>query len=108
MLDFKSGAMTPALFATTAIFRPSAQPPLSGNDAESGDALSFIIADESVATSGAAFKRVIEIENPYAPKVEAAPTPDERRQPGNQEINAAMKVISDQELTVDDYDNVRK
>jgi hypothetical protein len=51
---------------------------------------------------------VFEIENPHAPKVEAAPTPDERRQPGNQEINAAMKVISDQELTVDDEDNVRK
>jgi hypothetical protein len=103
MLDFKSGAMTPALFATAAVFPPSAQPPVSGNDAKSDDALSL-----TIPTPGAAFKRVIEIENPYAPKVEAAPTPDQRGQPGNQEINAAMKAISDQEPTVDDYDNVRK
>jgi hypothetical protein len=103
MLNFKNGAMTPALFATTAIFPPSVQPPLSGNDAMPSPFLTRVSPLQVPH-----FKRVIEIENPYAPKVEAAPAPDERRQPGNQEINAAMKVISDQELTVDDHDNVSK
>jgi hypothetical protein len=87
MVDYKIAAIAVALLGTVAIVPVAAQPPPPppGN-ATSSETLNATVPDETVPRTGAAFKVVTEIKNVYAPKVEAAPTPDERAQLGNQEI----------------------
>jgi hypothetical protein len=109
MLDYKIGAIAVALLGAVAIVPVSAQQPTSSEgSAMSGKTLNASVPDETVARTGAALKQVAEIKNVYAPKVEAAPTPDERTRLSNQEIDAAKKAIGEQGLTIDQYNDVMK
>src|SRR5258708_4015390 len=109
MFDSKIGAVAVALLGMVAIVPVAAQqaPPPEGN-ATSGKIPNATVPDETVARTGAALKQVAEIKNVYAPKVEAAPTPDERVRLSNQEIDAAKKAIGEQGLTIDQYNDVMK
>jgi hypothetical protein len=109
MFDSKIGAIAVALLGAVAIVPVAAQqPPSSEGSAMSDKTLNASVPDETVARTGAALKQVAEIKNVYAPKVEAAPTPDERVRLSNQEIDAAKKAIGEQGLTIDQYNDVMK
>jgi len=109
VFDSKIGAIAVAFLGTLAIVPVAAQqsPPSEGNT-RSGDTLNATVPDETVARTGAALKRVAEIKNVFAPKVEAAPTPDERARLSNQQMEAAKTAIGEQGLTLDQYNNVIK
>ena len=64
------------------------------------------VPEATVTKAGAALRQVAEIKNVYAAKVQAAPTRTSASQVSEQEIAAATKAISDQGLTVDEYNNV--
>jgi len=101
MHDWKIGAIAAALLAMTAIIPVAARPfAMSGTDSGA------TISDETIAKAGAAFKRVVEISSAYSPRLAAAPTPDERVHLINEELVAATTAVSDQGLTVDQYNNV--
>jgi hypothetical protein len=107
MLDSKIGAIAVAFLGTVAIVPVAAQqPPQPESNATSGTTPNATVPDETVARTGAALKLVTEIKKVYMPKVEAAPTPDERARLSNQATDAARKAISDQGLTIDQYNNV--
>jgi hypothetical protein len=107
MLDSKIGAIAVAFLGTVAIVPVAAQqPPQPESNATSGTTPNATVPDETVARTGAALKLVTEIKKVYTPKVEAAPTPDERARLSNQATDAARKAISDQGLTIDQYNNV--
>ena len=109
MFDSKIGAIAVAFLGTLAIVPVAAQQsPSSESNTTSGDTLNATVPDETVARTGAALKRVAEIKNVFAPKVEAAPTPDERTRLSNQQMEAAKTAIGEQGLTLDQYNNVIK
>jgi hypothetical protein len=107
MLDSKIGAIAVVLLGTVAIVPVAAQQaPPAERDATSGKTPNATVPDETVARTGAALKQVTEINNVYAPKMEAAPTTDERARLRDQEIDAAKKAIGEQGLTIDQYNKV--
>ena len=107
MLDSKIGAIAVAFLGTVAIVPVAAQqPPQPESNATSGTTPNATVPDETVARTGAALKQVTEIKNVFAPKVESAPTPDERARLSNQETDAARKAISEQGLTIDQFKKV--
>jgi len=97
MHNWKIGATAAALLIMTAIVPVSARPP-------AGDGAT--ISDETIAKAGVALKQVIEITSAYSPKLAAAPTPDERVHLINEELVAASTAVSDQGLSVDQYNSV--
>ena len=107
MLESKIGAIAVVLLGAMSIVPLAAQQPSpSEPDTMSGTTPNARVPDETVARTGAALRRVAEIHNVYAPKVEAAPTPDERTRLSSQATDAARKAISDQGLTVEQYNEV--
>jgi hypothetical protein len=92
-------------FAATVVSPLAARSQPQGENMTSGKS-SGTVPEATVTKAGAALRQVAEIKNVYAPKVQAAPTPDERVQVSKQEIAAATKAIGDQGLTVDEYNNV--
>jgi len=99
--NWKIGAAAATLLTMTAIVPVAARPfAMSGTDSGA------TISDETIAKAGAAFKRVSEISGAYSPRLAAAPTPDERVHLISEELVAATTAVSDQGLTVDQYNNV--
>ena len=72
MFASKIGAIAVAFLGTVAIVPVAAQQLPPEGDATSGKTLNAPVSDETVARTGVALKRVTEIKNVYAPKVEAA------------------------------------
>ena len=107
MFDTRIGAMAVAFLAAAAIVPAGAQQsPQPERSAPSGTATKPSVPDETVVRTGAALKQVMEIKKVYEPKLEAAPTAEERTRLTGQASDAAKKAISDQGLTVDQYNNV--
>jgi hypothetical protein len=108
MFDTKIGAAVVALLGTLAIVPVAAQQqqPQPDGNATAGQTPSAAVPDETVARTGAALKRVANVKSVYAPKVQAAATPDERARLSNEELEAAKTAIGEQGLTVDQYNNV--
>jgi hypothetical protein len=106
MFDSKIGALAVALLGTVAIVPVASQQLPPEGSATSGKTLNATVPDETVARTGAALKQVTEIRNAYAPKVEAAPTADERARLSSQEVDAARKAIGERGLTIDQFNTV--
>ena len=97
----RTGVLAGALLAMAAIVPAAAQSSAPGLNAQP-------LPDETIAKAGAALRQVAAIQNVYEPKLQAAGTPDERARVGNEEMDAAKKAVSDQGLTVDEYNNVMR
>jgi hypothetical protein len=115
MLNYRTGILAGALLAAAAIFPAAAQSPSPGGnqpsagvDQPSGSTSAAPLPDETVAKAGAALKQVVAIQNVYGPKLQAAGTPDERARVGTEEMDAAKKAVSEQGLSVDEYNNVMR
>jgi hypothetical protein len=97
----RTGVLAGALLAMAAIVPVAAQSPAPGGNAQP-------LPDETIVRAGAALRQVAAIQTVYEPKLQAAGTPDERARVGNEELDAAKKAVSDQGLTVDEYNNVMR
>jgi hypothetical protein len=107
LLNAKTGVLAGALLVMAAIVPAAAQSP-APSPAPSPGARGQSLPDETIAKAGAALRQVAAIQNVYEPKLEAAGTPDERARVGNEEMDAAKKAVSEQGLTVDEYNNVMR
>jgi hypothetical protein len=64
------------------------------------------VSDETVAKTGAALRDVSKITGRYEPRIRAAQNEDERGRITDEEVTVAKQAISDQGLTIDEYQHV--
>jgi hypothetical protein len=101
---------------TTAISLPlAAQQPRAGAGAPPGTTQSVPpgagsvgadISDATVQKTGAALGQIAAIRQEFAPRIQAAPTPEQRQGLAEQASRAAAQAISAQGLSVDEYQRV--
>ena len=103
MFGFKGGVVPAALLATAMALPAAAQQP---SGAPSGAVSGANMSDATVKKVGAALRQVAQIEQTYSQRLQSANTPVQKQDISKQASNAAVTAITQQGLTIDQYNQV--
>jgi 3-hydroxyacyl-CoA dehydrogenase len=103
MFGFRTGVV-PVVLVAMAIALPAAAQ--SRSDAPSGAISGANIPDATVGRVGAALRQVAQIEQTYSQRAQNANTQAEKQDISQQARGAAITAITQQGLTIDQYDQV--
>ena len=103
MLGFRASVVPAAMLATAMALPAAAQPP---SGAPSGAVTGANMSDATVKKVGAALRQVAQIEQTYSQRLQSANTPVQKQDISKQASNAAVTAITQQGLTIDQYNQV--
>lgn len=81
------------------------QPPSQTQTSPRGQSPASRVSDQQLDAAAAAIRQVTTVRETYAPKIAAAPASDKKRLT-NEAKNALVKAVTDQGLSVDEYDGI--